>query len=98
MFPSAVKGKPLSNMTMLELLRGMRPGLVVHGFRSTFRDWVSEATNFSPELAEQALAHSIANQVESAYRRGDVLERRRLLMNTWADFCFGIKNVLALAA
>lgn len=88
-FPGAKRGRPLSQMAMLQLVRGMRPGLTVHGFRSTFRDWVSEATNFSPELAEQALAHTIGNQTEAAYRRGDLLERRRAMMQAWADFSLG---------
>ena len=58
----------------------------VHGFRSTFRDWVSEATDFSPELAEMALAHTISNKVEAAYRRGDLLEKRKVLMDAWSDY------------
>lgn len=86
-FPSSRTGRPLSNMAMLELLRGLRPGLTVHGFRSSFRDWVSEATDYSPELAEMALAHVIPNRTEAAYRRGDLLERRRELMQAWADYC-----------
>ncbi len=93
-FPGARTGRPLSNMGMLEMLRGLRPGLTVHGFRSTFRDWVSDATNFSPELAEMALAHAIQNQVEAAYRRGDLLERRRALMEAWADFANGTGKVI----
>ena len=77
---------PLSNMAMLELLRGMRPGLslTVHGFRSAFRDWAAEATSFPAEAVEMALAHTIQNQVEAAYRRGDLLEKRRELMQAWA--------------
>ncbi len=86
-FPGRREGRPLSNMALLELMRGMNPGLTVHGFRSTFRDWVSEATDFTPELAEMALAHVIQNATEAAYRRGDMLERRRRLMQAWADFC-----------
>ena len=85
-FPGSRKGRPLSNMSMLELLRGMRPGLTVHGCRSSFRDWASEATLHSPELAEMALAHVITNQTEAAYRRGDVLERRRTLMEDWSNY------------
>ena len=57
----------LSNMAMLELLRGVRPGLTVHGFRSTLRDWAAEATSFPPDVVEMALAHTIQNQVEAAY-------------------------------
>lgn len=83
-FPGVRSG--LSNMAMLKLLRELSPGITVHGFRSTFRDWVSDATTFSGEIAEQALAHTIRNSTEAAYRRGDLLERRRELMRAWADF------------
>jgi len=81
------KCKPLSNMAMLMMVRRLRAGLTVHGFRSTFRDWISEETNHSPEVAEMALAHTIGNKVERAYRRGNLLESRRRLMNDWASFC-----------
>lgn len=64
-------------------------GFTVHGMRSTFRDWVSEETQFQREVAEAALAHAVGDQVERAYRRGDVLEKRRKLMDAWADFCTG---------
>ena len=80
-------GKPLSNMAMSMLLRRLGHNVTVHGFRSTFRDWVAEETNHSPEVAEKALAHSITNKVESAYRRGDLLEPRRRLMADWAQYC-----------
>jgi integrase len=80
-------GKPLSNMAMLMMVRRMKMGLTVHGFRSTFRDWVSEETEHSPEVAEMALAHAIGNKVEAAYRRGKLLERRRVLMNDWESYC-----------
>ena len=80
-------GKPLSNMAMLMMVRRMKSGLTVHGFRSTFRDWVSEETDHSPEVAEMALAHTIGNKVEKAYRRGNLLERRRRLMQDWEDYC-----------
>ena len=79
--------RPLSNMAMLELLRGMRPGLTVHGFRSSFRDWAGEATHHPREIIEHALAHQIQDQAEAAYRRGDALERRRVLMRDWSDYC-----------
>ena len=79
----------ISNMAMLELLRGMRPGLTVHGFRSAFRDWAAESTAFPSEVVEMALAHTIANQVEAAYRRGDLLDKRRELMQAWAGFLSG---------
>jgi integrase len=80
-------GKHLSNMAMLMMVRRLRVGLTVHGFRSTFRDWISEKTEHSPEVAEMALAHTIGNKVERAYRRGNLMEPRRRLMNDWASFC-----------
>jgi integrase len=88
LFPGAKKGKPISNMAMLMLLRRMgREDLTVHGFRSTFRDWAAERTNFPNEVVEMALAHTIDNKVEAAYRRGDLFEKRRKLMEAWASFC-----------
>ena len=91
--------RPLSNMAMLTLLARMKFNVTVHGFRSTFRDWVSEATRRSPELAEMALAHTIGNKVEAAYRRGDLLEARRQLMLDWEDHCMGsFGKVIALKA
>lgn len=80
-------GKPLSSMAMLMMARRMQAGLTVHGFRSSFRDWVSEETDHSPEVAEMALAHTIGNKVEQAYRRGNLLERRRRLMQDWQSYC-----------
>jgi integrase len=74
-------------MAMLELLRGMRPGLTVHGFRSTFRDWAAESTSFPREIAEASLAHTVGSAVERAYQRGDMFEKRRKLMDAWADYC-----------
>lgn len=90
-------GKPLSNMTMLLLTRKYAPNKTVHGFRSSFRDWVAEETEHSPEVAEMALAHTISNRVEAAYRRGNLIERRRRLMNDWEAFCLTgtWSNVLA---
>jgi integrase len=83
------KGKPLSSMAMLMLVRRLKTGITTHGFRSSFRDFVSEVGfNHSPEVAEMALAHTIGNKVEAAYRRGKLLERRRLLMLDWQDYCF----------
>jgi integrase len=87
------KGKPLSSMAMLMMLRRMQSGLTVHGFRSSFRDWVSEETDHSPEVAEMALAHTIGNKVEQAYRRGNLLERRRHLMQDWASYCNGKNDI-----
>jgi integrase len=63
--------------------------LTAHGFRSTFRDWAAERTNFSSEVAEMALAHAVGDKVEAAYRRGDLFEKRRRLMTEWAKFCTG---------
>ncbi len=67
----------------------LAPGVTVHGFRSTFRDWVADATSVPGEVAEAALAHTIESKVERAYRRGDLLERRRDLMAAWERFCAG---------
>jgi integrase len=78
---------PLSNMAMLELLRGMRPGTTVHGFRSSFRDWAAERTSYPNEVAEAALAHTVGDKVEKAYRRGDLFEKRRRLMADWSAWC-----------
>jgi integrase len=82
-------GEPLSNMAMLELLQGMGFGedLTVHGFRSTFKDWCSEQTAYPNEMSEMALAHTVSDKVEAAYRRGDMREKRRRLMADWADYC-----------
>ena len=75
-------------MALLMLLRRMgRADLTVHGFRSSFRDWAAERTNFPSEVAEMALAHVVSNKVEAAYRRGDLFERRRRLMQQWAASC-----------
>lgn len=89
-FAGAKAKMPLSNMTCLALLRRMeRSDITVHGFRSTFRDWASEQTNFSREVSEMAMAHAIGDKVEAAYRRGDLLEKRRNLLAQWADYCGG---------
>ena len=80
-------GKCLSNMAMPMALRRAGVDATVHGFRSSFRDWVSEETNHPSEVAEMALAHTISNKVEAAYRRRDLLEKRRLLMNDWQNYC-----------
>jgi len=87
-FPGGKAGKPLSNMAMLKVLARMnRSDLTAHGFRSTFRDWASECTDHAPEVVEMALAHTIDNKVEAAYRRGDLFNKRIILMNDWARFC-----------
>ena len=78
----------MSDMTLTAVLRRMERGdITVHGFRSTFRDWAAEETNFPNEVAEMALAHSVGNKVEAAYRRGDLLEKRFAIMNEWASRC-----------
>jgi integrase len=86
-FPGGRRRQPLSNMAMLKLLQRMgRDDLTVHGFRSTFRDWASERTDFPAEVVEMALAHAIDSKTEAAYRRGDLFEKRRDLMNAWAQY------------
>lgn len=86
-FPSWKPGRSLSQMTLAMLLRRMGQTVTVHGFRSSFRDWAAEETRFSREAAEMALAHAISDAVEAAYRRGDLLEQRRKLMDNWRRFC-----------
>jgi integrase len=87
-FPGPRRALPMSDMTMLMLLRRMkRDDLTTHGFRSTFRDWAAERTSYPREVVEMALAHAIGNKVEAAYRRGDLFEKRRQLMIDWANFC-----------
>jgi integrase len=85
---SGNKGK-LSSMAMAMLLRRMGKDVTVHGFRSAFRDWAAESTGYPHEVCEMALAHVIANKAEAAYRRGDLFEKRRRLMDDWASFCSG---------
>jgi integrase len=87
-FPGIRDSRPLSNLAMRNSLkRASRQEITIHGFRSSFRDWCGEQTNFPREIAEAALAHRVGDTVEAAYRRGDALEKRRRLMNTWADYC-----------
>jgi integrase len=87
-FPGGKLGRPLSNPALLLLLRRMgRDDVTVHGFRSTFRDWAAERTTYANHVVEMALAHAIPSAVESAYRRGDLFDQRRELMNAWADYC-----------
>ena len=87
-FPGGKMGKPLSNMAFLMLLRRMGRGdLTAHGFRSSFRDWAAERTNFPAEVAEMALAHTVSDKTVAAYNRSDLFERRRRLMQQWATFC-----------
>jgi integrase len=87
-FAGATKGKPLSNMAMLATLRRMRrDDLTAHGFRSSFRDWAAEQTSFPSEVAEAALAHVVGDKVEAAYRRGDLFEKRKAMMEAWGRYC-----------
>ena len=86
LFP-AIRGGAMSGMAMSMLLRRMKAGVTVHGFRSSFRDWAAECTGYAHEVAEMALAHVIGNKAEAAYRRGDMFEKRRRLMQDWAVYC-----------
>ena len=88
-FPGRKPDRPLSNMAMEALLRRFdlkRKNVTVHGFRSAFRDWAGDTTDFARELAETALAHNVGDAVERAYRRGDAIEKRRKMMEVWADY------------
>ncbi len=87
-FPGGRRERPLTNMAMARVLERMgRDGITVHGFRSSFRDWAAERTAFAREVCEMALGHAIGDRVEAAYRRGDLFEKRRRLMDEWARFC-----------
>jgi integrase len=87
-FPGQKAGKPLSVMALEMVLRRMKvENATVHGFRSAFRDWAAECTNFTNEVCEAALAHVIENKAEAAYRRGDLFDKRRKLMEAWAGYC-----------
>jgi integrase len=89
-FPGTRRNSPLSDMSLSAVLKRMgRRDVTVHGFRSTFRDWAAEVSLHHPDIVETALAHVISNKVEAAYRRGDLLEKRRLLMQDWANWCSG---------
>lgn len=88
-FPSPRANKPLSDNTLTKVLEDMEVPVTAHGYRSTFRDWCAEHTEFPREVAEMALAHTIGNAVEAAYRRGDLFEKRRALMGAWAEYCDG---------
>jgi len=93
LFPGAHPGRPLSSMVLLLLMRDMGYGVngdrgayVPHGFRASFRDWSGEVSGFPRDVAEMALAHVIENRVEAAYRRGDLFDKRRKMMQEWADY------------
>ena len=105
LFPGGREGAGLSNMAMAELLKEMDYAsdvATIHGFRSTFKDWVSEQTGYPNELSEMAMAHTVSDKVEAAYRRGDMREKRRRLMEDWATYCegkaVGGDNVVAIGA
>ena len=87
-FP-APRGSQMSDATMSAVLKRMGVHATVHGFRSSFRDWCGDYTNYPRDLAEQCLAHGADDPVEAAYRRGDALERRREIMNEWSKFIAG---------
>ena len=98
LFPGARYGKSLSNMALLQLMRGIGYGVngsrgdyVPHGFRSSFRDWSGEVSSFPHDVAEMALAHTIKNKVEAAYRRGDLFTKRRAMMQAWANYLHSVK-------
>ncbi len=88
LFPGRSLDRPMSNMAMLAVLKRMeRTDITVHGFRSTFRDWAGEQTAYAREVIEHALAHQLADESEAAYQRGDLLRKRRALMDDWATYC-----------
>jgi integrase len=92
-FPGGKVGKPLSTNALLALLKRMkRSDLTAHGFRSTFRDWAAEQTNYAREVAEMALAHTVSDKVEAAYRRGDLFAKRKRLMAEWAKYCGEVRK------
>jgi integrase len=96
-FEGQKRNKPLSNMAMLMLLRRMQvEGVTVHGFRSTFRDWASEMANAPREVAEISLAHTIGSNVERAYARSDLLEKRRFLMAHWSAYVSDIRDAVVI--
>jgi integrase len=109
-FPGQARGKPLSNMALLTLLKRMNSGadkkwidpasarrITAHGFRATFRTWAEEVATFPHAVIEQAMGHQVGTQVERAYRRTDVLDKRRQLMDAWAKWCEPADNVLLFA-
>ena len=86
-FPSPRTGRPLSDSALTKVLRDLGSDVTAHGFRSSFRDWCAEATNYPREVAEAALAHTLSNKTEAAYLRGDLFDKRRHLMTAWSTFC-----------
>ncbi|XSC46784.1 tyrosine-type recombinase/integrase [Bradyrhizobium sp. RDT10] len=105
LFPGGNEGAGLSNAAMSELLKGMGYSpdyATVHGFRSTFTDWVADRTNYPNEMSELAKAHTVSDKVEAAYRRGHMLDKRRRMMADWAAYCggkaIGGNNVVKIGA
>lgn len=96
LFIGAVSGRGISNMTMSKALKAINPNVTVHGMRSCFADWVTECTDYPPHIREASLWHSSGDATERAYVRGDALQKRRELMNAWADYCDGKSNVIEL--
>jgi integrase len=97
-FPSPRAGTAMTDMSLTMLLRRLKPGITVHGFRSSFRDWAAELTDYPNEMAEMALAHAVGNKVEAAYRRGDLFEKRRQMMADWAVWCEPKTNVVPIGS
>lgn len=96
-FPGRSGNKAMSNMVLLMIMRRLKSAYTVHGFRSAFRDWASERTNFASEICEAALAHIVKDKTEAAYRRGDLFEKRRQLMTVWALFIWAAHdNIVSL--
>jgi integrase len=85
-FPGTKHGQPLSDMTLLKLVKGLGFNCDIHGFRTSFRTWVQERTDYPREVAEAALAHTVENKVEAAYARSDLFDKRRQMMESWAAF------------
>src|SRR6185437_2055535 len=98
LFPG-VKGKPITTDAAMKLLKELRPDVTAHGFRSTFRDWAAEQTSHAREIIEHAMAHRLKDAAEAAYQRGDLLQRRAVLMKDWANYCTAVRkadNVTAI--
>ena len=93
-FPGHKAHTPMSNMALNMLLRRLACDVTTHGFRSSFRDWCGEETEYPRELAEAALAHTLGDETERAYRRGEALERRRPMMDAWAKHCLANSSEL----
>lgn len=96
-FPG-VRGKPITTDAAMKLLKDMRPGLTAHGFRSTFRDWAAETTSHPREVIEAAMAHRLKDAAEAAYQRGDLLQRRAVLMKDWAGYCGTVRKGATVTA